>query len=100
MSDSMTQTSCGKPGCTKVHTPKWTRAQIWKLFGEPALQVGSVNDPRAVQEHGCVWNEKWIYFVPGGHAIERVALWNRYDLRGVFRVKSDGSVEPEFIKKH
>jgi hypothetical protein len=39
------------------------------------------------------WNEKWVY--REGREIVRVVLWFRYDFLGVFRVKPDGSSEPE-----
>ena len=29
--------------------------------------------------------------------VERVVLWHRYDLAGVFRVKPDGSAEAETL---
>ena len=70
-----------------------TRRELWALLGAPTDQVGSVNDPRTHEECGVRWNEKWIY--RSGGAIERVVLWNRYDFLGVFRVKPDGSAEPE-----
>jgi hypothetical protein len=70
------------------------RGTVWKKLGAPTDQVGSVNDPRLQQEHGVRWNEKWIYRGEDG-ATFRVVLWNRYDLAGVFRVKPDGSAEPE-----
>ncbi len=71
------------------------RATVWKRLGAPTDQVGSVNDPRAVEENGVRWNEKWIYRAPEGQTIERVVLWNRYDFLGAFRVAADGSAEPE-----
>jgi hypothetical protein len=71
------------------------RHSVWKHFGAPTDQEGSVNDPRTREEHGVVWNEKWIYRGEDGRAIERVVLWNRYDLAGVFRIGPDGSGEPE-----
>jgi hypothetical protein len=71
------------------------RASVWKLLGAPTDQEGSVNDPRTHLEHGVRWNEKWIYRGEHGLAIERVVLWNRYDLVGVFRLAPDGSAEPE-----
>jgi hypothetical protein len=58
-------------------------------------QIGSVNDPRTHEEHGVTWNEKWIYRGEDGKSVERVVLWHRYDLRGVFRLMPDGSAEPE-----
>ena len=74
------------------------RGSIWKRFGAPTDQVGSVNDPRTQVEHGVKWNEKWIYRGEDGRSVERVVLWLRYDLVGVFRVKPDGSVEPERLE--
>ena len=71
------------------------RARVWKLLGEPTDQEGSVNEPRTREEHGVRWNEKWIYRGEDGRTIERVVLWNRYDLVGAFRLQPDGSAEPE-----
>ena len=71
------------------------RGQIWKLFGAPTDQEGSVNDPRSHEEHGVRWNEKWIYRGEDGESIERLVLWHRYDLVGVFRVRADGTAEAE-----
>jgi len=74
------------------------RGKLWKLLGAPTDQEGSVNDPRTHVEHGVRWNEKWIYRGEDGRTVERVVLWNRYDLAGVFRVKPDGSAEPESLE--
>ena len=71
------------------------RGRVWTLLGAPTDQEGSVNDPRTRVEHGVRWNEKWIYRGEDGRSVERIVLWNRYDLAGVFRVHADGSVEPE-----
>jgi hypothetical protein len=73
------------------------RGTLWKLLGAPTDQEGSVNDPRTQLEHGVRWNEKWIYRGEDGRRVERVVLWNRYDLAGIFRVKPDGSAEPESL---
>lgn len=70
-----------------------TRERVWSLLGAPTDQVGSVNDPRTHEEHGVRWNEKWIY--RDGREVVRVVLWNRYDFLGAFRVRPDGSAEPE-----
>ena len=61
------------------------RGRAWALFGAPNEQLGSVNDPRSHVEHGVRWNEKWIYRGEDGVSVERIVLWNRYDLAGVFR---------------
>jgi hypothetical protein len=76
------------------------RGRVWKLLGAPTDQVGSVNDPRTHEECGVVWNEKWIYRAPEGEAVERIVLWHRYDFLGAFRVKADGSREPEPLPSH
>ena len=71
------------------------RARAWRLFGEPNDQEGSVNDPRTREAFGVRYNEKWSYLSEDGKRVERVVLWHRYDLVGVFRLSSDGSAEPE-----
>jgi hypothetical protein len=73
------------------------RGAVWKRLGAPTDQEGSVNDPRTQLEHGVRWNEKWIYRGDDGRSVERIVLWNRYDLAGIFRVKPDGSAEPESL---
>jgi len=70
------------------------RASAWAHFGAPTDQVGSVNDPRMREEYGVRWNEKWIYVGEDGRSVERVVLWNRYDLAGAFRLGPDGNAEP------
>jgi len=72
---------------------RWTRKQVWSQLGAPTDQIGSVNDPRAHDECGVRWNEKWIYL--DGREIVRIALWHRYDFLGAFRANPDGSFEPE-----
>jgi hypothetical protein len=71
------------------------RGRVWELLGAPTDQEGSVNDPRTRVEHGVRFNEKWIYRGEDGESVERVVLWNRYDLAGAFRLQPDGSAEPE-----
>ena len=71
------------------------RGTVWKRLGAPTEQVGSVNDPRFQEEHGVKWNEKWVYRDPEERGFDRVVLWYRYDLRGIFRIDPDGSVHPE-----
>jgi hypothetical protein len=73
------------------------RGAVWKALGAPREQVGSVNDPRTHEECGVKWNEKWVY--PGAHpdGSDRVVLWNRYDLLGVFKVRPNGSYEPDRV---
>jgi len=71
------------------------RHAVAKRFGHPTEQVGSVNDPRTHEECGVRWNEKWVYRNPERDGNDRVVLWNRYDLLGVFTLKPDGSADPE-----
>ena len=73
------------------------RGQVWKQLGAPTDQLGSVNDPRTSEQYGVRWNEKWLYRGEDGETVERVVLWNRYDLVGIFRVKPDGSAEAETL---
>ena len=71
------------------------RATAWRLLGEPADQIGSLNDPRDRFEHGLRWNEKWIYRERGGMGsgrARRIVLWHRGDFVAVFRVGDDGSL--------
>jgi hypothetical protein len=71
------------------------RGAVWQLLGAPTDQEGSVNVPLTRDEHGVRWNEKWIYRGGDGEMVERIVLWNRYDLVGAFRLRPDGSAEPE-----
>ena len=71
------------------------RGRAWEIFGAPTDQVGSVNDPRTSDDHGVKWNEMWVYTDPEGEGFDRVVLWNRYDLLGVWRVFAGGRAEPE-----
>ena len=71
------------------------RGRVWSLLGAPTDQEGSVNDPRTREEYGVRFNEKWIYRGEDGKTPQRVVLWNRYDLAGAFRLRPDGSAEPE-----
>jgi hypothetical protein len=73
------------------------RALVARLLGDPTDQVGSVNDPRTREEHGLRWNEKWIYRAEHGLEEERLVFWYRYDFLGAFRVKPDGTLEPESL---
>ncbi len=77
--------------------PAVDQGRVARLLGSPTDQVGSVNDPRTREEHGVVWNEKWIYLDPQSGDPERVVLWHRYDLQGVFTVMPDGSWVPESL---
>ena len=89
----MTAKPSGSSGLAKAVPRSVSREHVWSLLGAPTDQLGSVNDPRTHEEQGVRWNEKWIY--RDGRDVVRVVLWNRYDFLGAFRVRSDGSAEPE-----
>jgi hypothetical protein len=67
--------------------------QVCTTRGAPGVQVVSINDPRTHEQCGVKWNEKWVYPRPDGS--QRVVLWNRYDLLGVFQVGADGACRPD-----
>jgi hypothetical protein len=73
------------------------RGEVARRLGSPTDQVGSVNDPRTTEELGVKWNEKWIYRDPERKGFDRVVLWYRYDLLGVWRIARDGSATPEAL---
>ena len=73
------------------------RGSVWRHLGAPTEQLGSVNEPRTRVDYGRIWNEKWIYRSRDGSGIERVVLWHRYDLVGVFRLAPDGAVGAEAL---
>ena len=58
----------------------------------PDEVVGSVNDPRTLEENGVRWNEKWIYRLE--HGERRIVYWHRYDCRGVFAASAGREREP------
>ena len=67
-------------------------------WGTPARTVGSLNEPREMEEHGVTFNEKWQYRVakPGAsEACERVVYWLRYDFVAAFLIDRDGNVTRE-----
>ena len=67
------------------------RGELAAHFGQPTEQEGSANEPRTREEHGVRWNEKWIYRDPEGQGFDRIVLWLRADLQGIWQVKPDGS---------
>ena len=73
------------------------RGEVARRLGAPTDQQGSVNDPRTTEELGVKWNEKWIYRDPERKGFDRVVLWNRYDLLGVWRISQGGAATPEAL---
>jgi len=72
-----------------------THAALRERFGVPDEVIGSVNDPRTLEENAVRWNEKWIYRLEHGES--RIVYWHRYDCRGVFKAMADGSVSREAL---
>jgi len=72
------------------------RGAVWRRLGAPSEQIGSANEPRERVENGVRFNEKWIHRDRDGR-VERIVLWDRYDLVGIFRVDDAGGLHPEAI---
>ena len=77
--------------------PQIGRGEVAKRLGLPTDQKGSVNDPRTTEELGVKWNEKWVYRDPERKAFDRIVLWHRYDLLGIWRIARDGTATPEAL---
>ena len=64
---------------------KVSRNAVVARLGTPNRTEGSLNDPREKEEHGFIFNEKWIYEHlprdPAGVPI-RTIYWWRYDFTG------------------
>ena len=74
------------------------RNEVVQCFGTPNVTLGSVNEPRELEEHGRRFNEKWIYRLlrPTPDApVERHVYWLRYDFVGAYLVSADGAAAPE-----
>jgi hypothetical protein len=74
------------------------RNEVVQRFGTPAVTIGSVNEPRELEEHGHRFNEKWIYRMPRptpDAPAERHIYWLRYDFVASYLVMAGGSVTPE-----
>jgi hypothetical protein len=77
-----------------------SRNQVVGRWGTPAVTVGSVNEPREMEEHGVRFNEKWIYRAPRNdprHMRERIVFWHRYNFVASFGVDADGKVTRELL---
>ncbi len=75
--------------------PLSARAAAVERYGAPTDQEGSANEPRTRETCGVRWNERWRYREPEGAGFDRVLLFHRYDLVGVFRLDPDGRLSPE-----
>ena len=72
-------------------------------WGTPDATVGSVNEPREMEEHGIRFNEKWVYRRPRDdprRPRERLLYWHRYAFVACFVVEGDGRLvreDPEAV---
>lgn len=81
-----------------MSTPRIVRNEVVQCFGTPDVTIGSVNEPRELEEHGLRCNEKWVYRLPRPTAdapSERHVYWFRYDFVGSYLVGAGGTVTPD-----
>ena len=84
-----------------------TRNRVVQRWGTPQETVGSVNEPRTMEEHGLRFNEKWTYRAPRGETAiadsrrvcERIIYWERYDFVASFVVVDAGTLEREDLDR-
>ena len=72
-----------------------TRNVVVQCFGTPQQTIGSVNEPREMEEQGHRFNEKWIYRLAQptpAEPAQRWVYWLRYDLVASYLI--GGSGEP------
>jgi len=78
-----------------VITPTVIRNVVVQCWGTPNVTVGSVNEPREMEEHGHRFNEKWVYRIPPtgpDQPQERLIYWHRYDFVAAYLVTANGAV--------
>jgi len=76
----------------RVQPRRLRRNDVVKLFGTPDEAVGSVNEPRILQEGGLSYNERWTYNRPRrelSRPLARYIFWLRYDFVASERVERD-----------
>ena len=77
-----------------------TRNLLVQCWGTPQTTVGSVNEPREMEENGVSFNEKWIYRsaqADARHPRERLVYWHRYDFVASIVVDADGRLVTEDV---
>lgn len=75
-----------------------SRNQIVQIWGTPPTTVGSVNEPREMEEYGYRFNEKWTYRLAAKTLeapAERVIYWMRYDFVAACLISKSGAIEQE-----
>ena len=80
--------------------PTITRNLVVQRCGTPEMTIGSVNEPREMEENGVSFNEKWIYRsvrTDARHPRERLIYWHRYDFVASFVVDADGRLVREDV---
>lgn len=79
-------------------TPTIARNIVVQCWGTPHATVGSVNEPREMEEHGHLFNEKWTYRLSQAapdEPKERLIYWHRYDFIAAYLVTATGAAVPE-----
>ena len=82
--------------------PTVSRNVVVQCWGTPSTTVGSVNEPREMEEHGNRFNEKWVYrLAPTApdQPSERIIYWYRYDFVGACLVTKAGTVVKEDLSR-
>ena len=82
--------------------PTIVRNLVVQCWGTPNATIGSVNEPREMEEHGHRFNEKWVYRlspVTLDQPIERIIYWQRYDFVGACLVTKSGVVSNEDVAR-
>jgi len=85
-----------------MSAPTISRNVVVQCFGTPNATVGSVNEPREMEEHGLRFNEKWVYRLSPAapdEPTERVIYWYRYDFVGACLITRNGSAVPEDVTR-
>ena len=75
-----------------------TRNLVVQRWGTPQATIGSVNEPREMEERGHRFNERWTYATPRNESTnprERVVYWHRYDFVASYLIAADGSAVRE-----
>ena len=81
-----------------VSTSTIVRNVVVQRWGTPHATMGSVNEPREMEEYGHRFNEKWIYrlsLTTPDQPKERILYWHRYDFVAAHLVMANGAVVPE-----